>query len=195
MTTLVDTRNFENRAVRGPAFEEFSTRARSVASERETRMKQGESFFYTTYKETLADSSNRGLVFRLPTTATCVADVTLTWRASGLCLVELLEDSYFTYSDSSPFSDTVYNKRRLSANTPSVQIGFSESGGMTAGTAIFQEITGAAGLSAGKFRFMPKRNTDVGNQWYLYWLRITNNSGGGVSMDANAQWTEYEEVR
>lgn len=191
MATISDDRNKQNSGVRGPALEDFSTRARSIVSEREIRMKQGEAYFFTTYKADLGNTFNRGLIFQLLASAGCIADVTLTWRASGLCLVELIEDVSYAYEGISPFLPS-FNKRRLSANTASMGIAWSEGGSLSGGSTVFQEITGAAGLSAGSFRFIPKLASPG---WSLYWLKVTNTSGGDVAMDVNAQWTEYEEVR
>lgn len=202
MATLYDIRNLEKTNVAGPALEEFSTRARSVVSERETRLKQGESFYVTDHVADLADAGTLEALITLPLPITCVADMTIKWAASGLCLVELFEGSNFGYEFSGttePYS-TTYNKRRLSENVPYVRIGTATSGVTTGGSNIFTDITGVAGAPRGHFRFMPKATSitvldpPATSRSYGYLLKMTNKSGDAAYLRYEVLWTEYEEI-
>jgi len=152
-----------------------------------------------------------GMVFYMPDTVNALVHLQFTVHATGLALVELIEDAeVVTVANGSPaipFDETVYNNRRVSANTADMQVGhgaFLEDGDLSVvGTTIWKDLVGGSGSPSsgtepgGSNRdreFILKQYTpdDPSNHQSCYVLRVTT-LGDDNNIAVSLDWYEHED--
>lgn len=196
MAVYADTRNLQKTNLVAPSFKDMSTGIDVVHSMEDWRLHNGDMFFWGEEQSAIADASSYGALFQLPDTATCAADVLLSWKATADCLVQLYDAVTYVAEAIGVPTDAEPKRRLLTQNFPQFRIDGTSGGSISGGSVIFEDITGTSGGLSGSFRFMPERMTAVasGNNT-AYWLKITNRSGSPCSIAARADWTEWEEIR